>query len=1281
MLAALALSLNAYSQFFDTVPYRGAFGVTGSTKPTTTAYNPDPTNTSADWSAGWSNWNPNGTTYPGDANWTPTAQHPALNANKVSVSGDISGNVTWTKNNWYEVSGTVHVLNGATLTIEPGTVIRGNANNVFVLIIAKGGKINAIGTKEQPIVFTSGKTVGSRVRGDWGGMLLIGNAHTNTANGVRQYEALPSDPLTLYGGGTNFNDADNSGTLRYVRIEYAGYNFLPDQEINGLTFAGVGNGTHADYIQVSYANDDSYEWFGGALNHKYLIAFAGTDDDFDMDEGYNGKCQYLLGVRNPGVFETSPTGTSNGLEHDNNTGLGTAGQVTPGVNAPEPRTAPIISNLTLLGPIRAGENRNALSTTARARFGRALEMRTNVSTSIFNSLIGGYPEGFRMVHPNANITPSVQDRALNDEMSMRTNVLSAAIVTDVLWSSTNPPASSGPFTTSSLAGWWFAGPQAFPAPSNDTANTIAKFGINSPSYTGNAGGALSQINFSGVNFTLNGNSSYAVNSRFNHPKTPTVPQPSISVNPTSLPVFNQVIGEPALIRAVYVNGANLTGNITITAPAGFEVSFTRASGYAASINRNNPVTITDSVFIRFTRTTVGSNSGFVRIASSATTDFAPINIFVNGNATAPASPLMSVSKAVLSFTSPVGIASAEQSLLVSGKFLTANVVLTAPAGVEVSTTSGSGYAASVSLTPNNGEVSAMVYARYTPSSTTTLNDSIDITSTGVDNVFIRITGSTPVATLTSSPSAYPEWQIVTGDSSIVYPITVGGTNLTDSVTITAPNANFQLSTDSAFTTPVQVIYLNTTEAATLASTKVYVRFRGTTSNGNVNIVSVGATSRTVAVAGRALAANARRINVRSTSSSFSFTTTFGTPSSSQQISINAANLTDTIGIGFTVPGFEVSANNTTWSPTLRLDTTAGGVVAATVWVRYNPSIVGATGAQQMTITSPSANTLTYAVSGQSTPDVVVSPMQLPMFATVLGKASYSIPVTVSGSRLLNDIVLTPTAGFEVSLDSLTGFSATTTITKSGTTVAATKVYVRFKPTTAGNAPSNSALNVSTQSGPGAIITLNGYAVLPPTPVIDLAVASLPAFITNTPGATAGRSFIVNASNLTDSLRFSVGGDFELSNDSVNYKKNWVIAADANGRIANLKLFCRFNRTTSGVVSDTIVITSTGAITGKIAVNGTNNTAVTEVKNIADFSMYPNPANNELNMEFELNRAADVTISIVDITGKVAKDVAAENFNMGYNKVQADIRDLQNGFYFVRIQSLNTNKTVRLLIAH
>lgn len=1284
IIAGLALSFNAYSQFFDTVPYVGAFATQGSAKTAVTGYNPDPTNTNADWTAGWSNFTPNATLYPGDAGWVPTAAHPATNANKVSVSGDISTNTTWTKNNWYEVSGTVHVLNGATLTIEPGTVIRGNVNNTFVLLVAKGGKLNAVGTLQQPIVMTSGRAVGSRVRGDWGGVLLVGNAHTNTNGGVRQYEALPSDPLALYGGGPNFNDADNSGTLRYLRIEYAGYNFLPDQEINGLTFAGVGYGTKADYIQVSFANDDSYEWFGGASNHKYLIAFSGTDDDFDMDEGYNGKCQYLLGVRNPGVFETSPSGTSNGLEHDNNTGLGTAGQVTPGVNAPEPRTAPIISNMTLLGPIRAGENRNSLATTARARFGRAMELRTNVSTSVFNSLVGGYPEGMRMVHPNVSIQPSVQERALNDQMTMRNNLLASAITTDVLYSATNTPTG----VTFNVANWWFAGATpGFSTSGNDTANTIGKFGIVAPSYAGSANGALSQIDFSAVNYMLGQSSPYAAAARFNNPKIPTIAQPTVSVNPSVLPIFNQIVGTPSAVKAVVLTATNLVGNITATVGTNFEISFSRTTGWATSISKNGP-SINDTLFIRYNRANSGSNTALLTVTSSVTADFAPINIALSGSATAPASPVFGVDKAMLSFTTTAATASAEKVVNIAGRFLNGNTItITASANFEVSTTSGTGFASTTTI---NGAatVAAPIYVRFVPTAATPATGTVTLSANGIDDVIIAVSGTiTGGASVSVSPTSYPQWQVATLTNSLAYPLTVTGANLTTDLKVKAPNANFKLSTDSAFTNPVDSIML-TPASGNVAATKVYVRFQApaaSASTGNVAISSTGATTANLAVSGLSVAANARRIVVANApSNSITFETVFGTPSAARMLTVAAANLTDKLTIAYGIAGFEVSADNSNWAASLTIDTLAGGNINATnVWVRYNPTVIGTSGAQQLILSSTGATAINITVSGLSIPLVTASPAVLPEFATVVGTPSYTASIDVSGVRLLADVNVnvTPGSGFEVSTNATTGFSESVSIPKSGSTLAATTVYFRYNPTVAGSVTASASVN--TQSGPATLINLNGFAVELPAPSLSLSTALISFDTTaDSPAPTLAKTFTVNALNLRDSLSVTVGGDFELSPDNTVWKKDWKLGADANGAINNLTLYCRFNRSASGTSTDTIRFSGMALTTQTIAVTGTLRlVGINEVSSaITAFNLYPNPAQNEVTIDFTLDKAVDMIVSVLDITGKLVKVVPAAIYSSGANNLTIDASDLHNGYYFVNIRSAEGSKTSRLLIA-
>lgn len=301
----------------------------------------------------------------------------AANA-QVVVSGDITANTTWTKNNTYLLNGFVYVTNGAVLSIEPGTVIKGDKATKGALIITRGSKIIADGTASEPIVFTSNEA--SPSYGDWGGLIILGKAHTNQVyNGTACLGLIEGgiDPVKgLYGGGDQplgcegYND-DNSGILRYVRVEYPGIAFQPNNEINGVTFGAVGSGTIVDNVQVSYSGDDSYEWFGGTVNCKHLIAYRSLDDDFDTDNGFSGNIQFALALRDPQVADVSG---SNGWEADNNA----AGDGTT------PKSKATFSNITLVGP---GANPNA-------NYKRAAHLRRNTEQAIFNSVaVGAYPVG------------------------------------------------------------------------------------------------------------------------------------------------------------------------------------------------------------------------------------------------------------------------------------------------------------------------------------------------------------------------------------------------------------------------------------------------------------------------------------------------------------------------------------------------------------------------------------------------------------------------------------------------------------------------------------------------------------------------------------------------------------------------------------------------------------------------------------------------------------------------------------------------------------------------
>lgn len=314
----------------------------------------------------------------------------------VVLQGEITLNTTLKAGDNILLKGFVYVVDGVTLTIEPGAVIKGEKATKGSLIIERGGKIRAEGTREKPIVFTSDQPAGARTYGDWGGLILCGKSIVNNTEGEAKVEG---GPRSWYGGT---DPDDDSGVLKYVRIEFAGYPLEPNKEINGLTCGGVGRGTTIEYVQVSFCGDDSFEWFGGTVNARYLIAYKGWDDEFDTDYGYQGKLQFLLGIRDPKHADTSK---SNGFESDNDAdGSGNA-----------PLTRPVFSNVTLIGPlygVSSGKpesdilyvTEDAPNGAKGGSFQAAMHIRRNSSLKVYNSVFTGWPYGLFLDHANAGAT-------------------------------------------------------------------------------------------------------------------------------------------------------------------------------------------------------------------------------------------------------------------------------------------------------------------------------------------------------------------------------------------------------------------------------------------------------------------------------------------------------------------------------------------------------------------------------------------------------------------------------------------------------------------------------------------------------------------------------------------------------------------------------------------------------------------------------------------------------------------------------------------------------------
>ena len=307
--------------FFEAAAYRGAV----------------PANN--DWTAGWIRTSGNG---------------DETSANAVEIlKGELTANKTLLKDKVYALSGEYIVKTGATLTIEEGVkiVAMTDDESVDYILVQQGAKIEAVGTKENPIIMTSDK----KESGAWGGLHICGKAHTNAENG----EGTSEIGNAAYGGSA---DNDNSGTLKYIRLENTGYALDSEHEANGISFYGVGNGTTVEYVQAYNGSDDGFEFFGGSVDVKHMVVTNCSDDSFDWTEGWNGRGQFLVAYQE--AKETLGFDCDCLMECDNN-----------GKNfAATPVACPTLANLTLIG--NGGEK-------------QGVRLRAGTQVKMYNALISG----------------------------------------------------------------------------------------------------------------------------------------------------------------------------------------------------------------------------------------------------------------------------------------------------------------------------------------------------------------------------------------------------------------------------------------------------------------------------------------------------------------------------------------------------------------------------------------------------------------------------------------------------------------------------------------------------------------------------------------------------------------------------------------------------------------------------------------------------------------------------------------------------------------------------
>lgn len=316
------------------------------------------------------------------------------------VGGD---NVTWTADKIYHLNGFVFVNEGQTLTIEPGTVIKGRAGqaeDASALIVARGARIIAEGTAEEPIIFTALADDVSRTddlpmnqRGLWGGLIILGNAPINHASSETNIEGIPTEETRARYGGND--PEDDSGILKYISIRHGGTNIGAGNEINGLTMGGVGRGTQISYIEVFANDDDGFEWFGGTVNTSHLASVYNQDDSFDWDFGWRGENQFWLAYQEPG-FEDSDRGFESDGAHSGNLTASVFSQ-------------PSIYNMTMIGQGISGSTGNAMFFTE------------GTGAFVHNSIIMNFTNGIDLTDVGASGQNS-RDRLTNGDIVFSNNI-------------------------------------------------------------------------------------------------------------------------------------------------------------------------------------------------------------------------------------------------------------------------------------------------------------------------------------------------------------------------------------------------------------------------------------------------------------------------------------------------------------------------------------------------------------------------------------------------------------------------------------------------------------------------------------------------------------------------------------------------------------------------------------------------------------------------------------------------------------------------------------------
>ncbi|MSQ79896.1 MAG: T9SS type A sorting domain-containing protein, partial [Flavobacteriaceae bacterium] len=517
--------------------------------------------------------------------------------------------------------------------------------------------------------------------------------------------------------------------------------------------------------------------------------------------------------------------------------------------------------------------------------------------------------------------------------------------------------------------------------------------------------------------------------------------------------------------------------IGLSAPGQFEISLSQNSGYGASLNLT-PVSgsvATTVVYVRYNPSAAGSHNGNINCSSTGATSVA---VAVNGT-TGSVSPVIITSISALNtFTTTAGTPSSSLSFTVTGNDLTANLVVTAPTSFEVSLSQSSGFGSTVSFSPSSGKVNnGTVYVRYNPSAAGSHGGNVVCSSTGATSQNVAVSGNStgnPIPAIVASVSSLNVFSTSTSTPSNSQSFTVSGTDLTANLTVTAPSS-FEVSLTSGSGFGSSVSFTPTSGKVTNAT--VYVRYNPSVAgphSGNVVCSSNGATNQNVLVSGTTSGTVSPVITV-STNSLVAFSTQVGTPSSTQLFNVLGTDLNGLLVVSAPAD-FQVSlSSGSGFGGSVTFSPSGGKVNNGNVYVRYNPTTSGSHNGN-VSCAAAGATTQDVSVSGTATVPagpVVTATNISNAFTTTVGTPSAPQAMAVSGSNLTADVSVTVPTHFEISLNVGTGFTNSLTLTKSGSSVSTTIIYVRYNPAGAGS--HSGSVNVVSQGANTQNVNVSGTA--------------------------------------------------------------------------------------------------------------------------------------------------------------------------------------------------------------